>query len=335
MEDRRWLRHRNTYLDVERRSPWRQARYKLGLMVVLRASFLIALALALFGCERDQPVDQLPHGSPPPEPAAPVASRFAGTGWPDDAGPVVVLRANNPGEVRLVLPELTDNSLRDTSSFELDSLPNSAVTLYSRDGKAYSTTITAGGIEEIARGCKTWPTARLGSGAGDDWRFGLAANVAEEIPLLTWGSRLAADSAHAAAEIIRIASRAGGDSTFGGVPLAVRFLYRLELGGSRVIVADALRRINTEANVREQHSLIVAERLSGAVQYSLSYRETQTGSEEDVRVPEVIGAVRLGENRRPALFVSLEYSEGARLLLLERFSATQWVLRWRSAYSGC
>jgi hypothetical protein len=233
------------------------------------------------------------------------------------------------------MPELTDATLSDTSSFELDSLPHAQVVLYSRGQKSTPATIAGGGNEDTPRGCKSWPSARLGSYRGDAWSFGLAADAAQELPLHTWGPTLLADSIAAAGEVIRIAASASRDSIFTGIPFGIRYLYRLELRGVRVVIADAVRRINTEANVREQHVLVIAERTGTESRYRGSYHETETGNEDAVRVPEIVGAVLLGDNRRPALFVSLEYSEGSRLLLLEREASSRWAMRWKSAYSGC
>lgn len=304
-------------------------------MFVLRSAFLGCLCGLLLACGTDSKPEGTVAGSPVPPVLPPASSRFAATGWPEDAGPVVVVRGSGQTEVQLILPELTDNTLRDTSSFELDSLPDAQVELYSRDGKMRVGEIVSGGNEESPRGCKTWPTAKLDSYAGDSWRIGLASNVAQAIPVHEWGPGLATDSAAAARDVIGIAALARGDSAFRGIPFGVRFLSRLELAGSRAIIADVVRRINTEANVREEHVLLIAEKKRGGSRYVPGFRETQRGREDEVRVPEILGAVLLGENRRPAVFVSLEYSEGSRILLVERISSDKWVLRWRSAYAGC
>lgn len=301
----------------------------------LTAFLLLVLLVLLAACRSEESADTQPAKPVAPAEPAPAISRFAATGWPEDAGPVVVLPGGNTGIVRLVLPELTDKSLSDTSSFELDSLPDAAISLFSQNRKPLSAVIAGGGTEETLRGCKSWPTARLQSDPGTGWRIGLATGTAAEIPLQDWGPGLKTDSTIAAAEVIALASKGRADSVFGGIPFAVRFLHRIELGNSRAIVADAVRRINTEANVREEHVLIVAESANKSSRYSPAYRESQAGREDEVRVPEIAAAVLLGENRRPALFVTLEYSEGARLLLIERMAAFRWVLRWRSAYSGC
>ncbi|HUQ21044.1 MAG TPA: hypothetical protein VM099_15600 [Gemmatimonadaceae bacterium] len=305
-------------------------------MPAIRTSFLASL-LFLTACKRDSAQATSDTSLTRAQPPASTPSRYAATGWPDDAGPVVVLPGASVGEVRLVMPELTDATLTDTSSFELDSLPHAEIVLYSRGQKSTPATIEGSGTEDDPRGCKSWPGARLGSYRGEAWSFGLAADVARELPLHTWGSLLTADSVDAAAAIIQIAATVRNDSTFAGIPFGVRYLYRLELGGGggRTIVADAVRRINTEANVREQHVLVIAERIGTSSRYRGAYREAQTGREDAVRVPEIVGAVLLGENRRPALFVSLEYSEGSRLVLLERDPSARWVSRWRSAYTGC
>lgn len=304
-------------------------------MSALRAAFFGLVSLILFSCRDDRQSDGPPSGAAAPQTIPVVASRFAATGWPEDAGPVVVLPGPSQSEVRLILPELTDNTLSDTSSFELDSLPNAAVALYSRDQAPAFATIVVGESEETPRGCKTWPTARLESHAGDNWKIGLATGVAQVVPVLAWGPERAADSSDAARDVIAIASSMRADSAFRGIPFAVRFLFRMELSGSRAIVADAIRRINTEANVREEHVLLIAEKKKGEARYLRAYHETQRGREDEVRVPEILGAVLLGDNRRPAVFVSLEYSEGSRVILLERASASQWIARWRSAYAGC
>ncbi len=304
-------------------------------MPLLRAAFLGCICWTLLACRNDRKPDGTAVGEPVPQVQPPPPSRFAATGWPDDAGPVLVLRGQDQAEVQLILPELTDKTLSDTSSFELDSLPDARVEVYSRDGKAGTAAIVSGDSQEAPRGCKTWPTARLASYAGDDWRIGLAAGAAQSIAIHGWGAGLAADSIAAARAVIAMAASSREDSAFRGIPFGVRFLFRLELPGSRAIIADAVRRINTEANVREEHVLLIAERRSGETHYVPAFRETQRGREEEVRVPEVLGAVLLGENRRPAAFISLEYSEGSRVLLVERISFTSWVLRWRSAYAGC
>ncbi len=304
-------------------------------MSLLRAAFLVFLALSPAACRDDRQAPDAAPEQPAPQTPLPAPSRFAATGWPDDAGPILAVPGPVQGEVRLILPELTDNTLTDTSSFDLDSLPNAAVALYSRERKPVRATILAGESEETLRGCKTWPTARLGSYAGEHWKVGLASSVAEELPLLGWGTALSSDSADAAHSAIAIASSTSADSAFRGIPFSVRFLFRMELGSSRAIIADAVRRINTEANVREEHVFLVAERKKGEARYSPGYRDSQRGREDEVRVPEVLSAVLLGDNKRPAVFISLEYTEGSRVLMIERFGASHWILRWRSAYAGC
>lgn len=303
-------------------------------MSVSSASFLALIVLA-GACRKDNSVDKAPKNPGVGQFLPAPSSRYAATGWPDDAGSVVVLPAGTPQEVQLVMPELTDKTLSDTSSFDLDSLPYGKVSLFSRTRKSTLAIIAGGGSENAPRGCKTWPSARLESYQGDAWVFGLAQGVAQELDLHSWGLPLAADSIQAAQNVIRIASKMRSDSIFVGIPFAIRYLYRIELNGVRIVIADAVRRINTEANVREEHVLIVAERGKDSLAYVPAYRETQMGREDEVRVPEIVGAVLLGENRRPAIFVSLEYSEGARLMLLERVASSRWELRWRSAYSGC
>lgn len=301
----------------------------------IRASFSTVCLIACFACNRGKENSGVPQaaGAAPRSPTT--VSRFAATGWPDDAGAVIVLPASQPGKVQLILPELTDSSLTDTSSFILDSLPGARVQLFSREKIIGLASVSEGEAEESLRGCRSWPTARLAQSVAGSWKFGLAENVASELPLRSWGRELAGDSVEAASAALGIVTGLKGDSVFRGIPFYLRFLYRLELGASRALVADAVRRINTEANVREEHVLLIAERQGGSRNYVPAFRQTRTGGEDDVQVPEVIGALRLGENRRPALLISLEYSEGSRLLLLERMAIGRWAVRWRSAYSGC
>lgn len=323
------------YVGVATDSPEQLTGYKLRPMTGIRAAFLLALLTVGAACNQDSSAGDAAPVSETPAPSRSSVSRFAATGWPDDAGPVIALPGTQPGTLRLVLPELTDKSLTDTSSFNLDSLPSGRVQLFARAKRVGFAKITEGGTEEIPRGCTTWPAAELVGGEGPPWDFGLAADVADALPVQAWGIKLAGDSAAAATAALRIVSLAKGDSTFRAIPFYLRYMYRLELGTSRVLIADAVRRINTEANVREQHVLLIAERSSESGTYVSAYRHTRVGGEDEVQVPEIIGAVWLGENRRPAILVNLEYSEGSRLLLLERIGAGQWTLRWKSAYSGC
>ena len=159
-----------------------------------------------------------------------------------------------------------------------------------------------------------------------------------QLPVDSLETMSAADSASVTREIARLSSMVaeGDDPAFRGLPFSVRKAYRFSLPAISVLAGDVVRKINEEANPREEHLLIVAERTAGTTApYDAVFHTRVAGSEEAVRTNEILGAVQFVRNKRPALVVSFEYADGGRVALLQRISNREWKVTWRSAYTGC
>jgi hypothetical protein len=107
--------------------------------------------------------------------------------------------------------------------------------------------------------------------------------------------------------------------------------------GVQALVADVRRKVNQEANPREEHILLVAERDSAqpASPWTTAYFERVADNEETIESDDVLAAVALGPAHTPSLVISREFNEGFAYALLERDGPKHWRLRWSSAYAGC
>jgi len=269
----------------------------------------------------------------PPLPAPP------NTGWIDSiAGSILLLPvAERMDRAAIVLPFLTDSSLTATSVFPLDSLSSLPVDLFSTGGSVSSNTLTSVSQRPNAEGCLQWPQGTLADATGRSWQVGFREGIATPLALDSLESVISADSSRLTSEIARISSALaeGADYTFRGLPFSVRKAYRFRAGSVSVLIADVVRRIAEEANPREEHILLIAERAPGENGYAPAYHTRVAGSEEVVRTNELLAAVRFTRNGRPAVIVAFEYGEGGRVALLERSAERQWKISWRSAYTGC
>ena len=237
----------------------------------------------------------------------------------------------------VVLPGLTDSALAGIPAFMLDSLSNMPSDLFSSVGLVGSSALLVSSQRLNTEGCLSWPTATLSPPPARQWRFGFRKGVATAVPLDSLEGMTPTDSSQVTVEIARIASvvAEGSDPAFRGLPFSVRRAYRFSLGSNSVVVADVVRKINEEANPREEHLLLVAERATpGDGKYVAAFESRVAGSEAVVRTNEILGAVRFVRGN-PAIIVTFEYEDGGKVALLERTGEKQWRLTWRSAYTGC
>ncbi|MEO8575067.1 MAG: hypothetical protein ABI556_00140 [Gemmatimonadales bacterium] len=272
--------------------------------------------------------------TPTIQPATPATN----TGWDTtEAGPVMLLAGpENPASAAVVLPWLSDSALASAPGFMLDSLSSMPVDLFDPAGLAGSSSLLVNSQKLNTEGCVSWPTGSLSS-PPREWRFGLRKGIASAIPLDSLEGMSPTDSSQVTVEIARIASAVaeGSDPVFRGLPFAVRHAYRFALGNNSVLTADVVRKINEEANPREEHLLLIAERAPGADEkYSAVFQSRVAGSEEAVRTNEILGAVKFIRGRA-AIVVTFEYEDGGKVALLERTGDKQWRITWKSAYTGC
>jgi hypothetical protein len=239
-------------------------------------------------------------------------------------------------EASVVIPGVADiHSVNDQIS-ETDSVRGNEFDLFDRSGH-----VGVGTLESISRapseGCPTWPVGTFREAPSRSWRIAFGYQTAKALTIDSLETMKSGDSATITIELARLSSSAtaNGDPAFEGLPFTVREAYRLQIPEGSVIVGDVVRTINEEANPREEHLLLVAEKESGATEYHTAYYSRSAGSEDEVRTSEILTAVRFIKTNRPAIVVSFGYAEGDRVALVERLAPGDWKVTWRSAYSGC
>lgn len=259
------------------------------------------------------------------------------TGWDEAAGPALILPTSTEpsGAVAVVLPQLTDSMLASAGQLDLTALSNSRVELFSPRGRAGEATVSSITPRPVVEGCQAWPQGVISATPKTAWQVGFIKGRATAMPVDSIEGMSDADSAAFTRDIMSLMSlpSKAEDSAFTGLPFAVRKAYRFSSGSTKGFIASSVRKINEEANPRQEHFLIVAER-SGDV-YKEVFRARTAGSEESVQTHEVLALVNLVETGRTAIVVSFESEVGRRLGLLERASDSRWRVVWRSAYAGC
>lgn len=312
-----------------------------------RASLAIAaLAVTLLACgDDDKPVARDSVGVSVPVSTDSAVPAPVGLAWdPAVAGPALFVPGGDAGAVMVVFPQFTDSTVSDSTAIAAaPPLGATTVELFSRAGRVGEAQVGApdGRAPRDDGGCIAWPGARLTSGASPTgWLVGFARGHAAAMPLDSIEHLARADSSRMAADAARLASQIPNDTAvaFSGLPFVVRTAYRFQPApGVEAIVADVVRRIAQEANPREQHVLLVAERPAGqpGARWRLAYHARASGPEDVVETREVLAAVTLGAARTPALLLGLTYYEGSAYTLLERTDDGAWRERWSSAYAGC
>lgn len=296
---------------------------------------LLALILS---CRSDSEVSKADSTIVPAVPAPPVVLPAGNTGWEDSvAGPVLLLA--HPEDSRLaaiVFPALTDSALAHGLAPTADTLAGMSVDLFDRTGKVGSARLLSRVNVQPAEGCISWPVMTFEDTAVKPWRAGFQRGVAAPLSLDSLESVTSADSLSITTELARLASAlpVSNDPAFQGLPFAVRKAYRSKLGQTSLLIGDIVRKINEEANPREERLLLFAEGQSSGA-YSAVFHSRAAGSEEIVRTNEILAAVRFVRGRIPAIIIAFEYENGSRTAVIERLSGAAWKLTWRSAYAGC
>lgn len=303
-------------------------------------------ALAIGACERvgNSPPTDTASALPSPPPDSGELSPPS-TGWIDEAGPVLLV-AVAPTQAAVVFPHATDSTLADSGPLTPAGIVGSTAELFARAGAAGSARLAASaGTEDsvLAEGCVAWPTVRVarseraGRAGGREWTVGLLRGHAASLPLDSLEAASRADSARITASVARLASTLPNDTAegFHGLPFAVRGVRRFQVdSGTDAFVADVVRRINQEANPREEHILLVAERQDGG-EWVAAYSERSSGKEETIEVRDVLAALALGANRQPAIVIARDHADGFTYSLVTRSGPRSWRLAWSSAYTGC
>jgi hypothetical protein len=322
-------------------------------MPTLRHSVLAALSLTfvVIGCTRqdaEPSTDSIPVDTTLGADTSTAAVDLRG--WTEDAGAALYIAEEDDDRATVVLPHLSDTMLADTAAamqmaVELGAIAGDTVELFGRTGRIGTGVL--GAADEVSttdgESCTAWPSLSLSASAqasGASWTIALDAGRSVAIPLDSVDIQSGIDSARMTAEVSRLASILPNDTVavFRGLPFAVRTIRRFSpVPGVSALVAEVVRKVNQEANPREERILIVAERDSGRTsgRYAVAYSERASGTEEDVETTDVLAALGLGPSRTPTLVLRREYFEGSAYALLERTGPKSWRVRWTSAYAGC
>lgn len=306
--------------------------------------FVVLLSLTLclesVSCGRDAKSSSEDSGKVIAPAAANRPAATANTGWDDSsAGQFMVLPAADDGiTAALVLPHETDSTLSISPTFQIDSFANAAVDLFSTVGGVGTSSIAVNSQQPPAEGCLVWPGVRLVTKPSKAWTVGFRAGYAKPIQIDSVENLNASDSLSITTELVKEASAISmkGDPAFQGLPFIVQKAYRISIGDTTALIGSIIRKINEEANPREEHLLLIVERAAGPdAAYSVAYQNRSAGAEDAVRTNAILAAVRFVKTNRAAIVLSFEYDDGGQVALLEHVASHTWKITWRSAYTGC
>jgi hypothetical protein len=307
----------------------------------------VIAVVSLGACERSGPQagnDSTAVGAPATTDSSATAIN---AGWNADAGTVLLIAGDVPGLGEVVFPEVSDSTFGDSALMDLAPVRGAHVTLFSRSGEVGNATIvgedTTAQADSSDDACEDWPLVRLRNesrGPTAAWTVGLVAGRAHSIPLDSIDHLPRADSVRLADEVLALTARLADDtaSAFRGLPFYVRTVRRFQpVPGVQALIADLSRRINQEADPREEQLLLVAERDSGRTTgpWHVGFSERASGHEGTVETHDILAALAIGAARRPTLVLARYVGDGVAYALLERNGAGRWELRWVSAASGC
>ena len=308
----------------------------------------VAILLAVAACGDDAPARRRPDSVVATAPAvrpdsAPPVTVVEEVTWDEaSAGPALFV----PDDTALstaaaaVLPHIGADAPDSALVSAGTRLAGVSVDLFAPRGKVGTATVAAANASDPSEAeCAPWPPVRLAATPAGNWRVAFSSGHAVAIPTDSLEGLTAADSAARAAQVARLASLVPGTNKgqFAGLPFSVRQARRFSPSPALdVLVAEVVRKIAQEANPREQHVLIVAEREpSKGGNHTLVYHETSSGGETSVETRDVLAAVGLGDERRPTLVLTREYEDALAYSLLQRVGPREWRVRWTSAKLGC
>ena len=194
------------------------------------------------------------------------------------------------------------------------------------------------GFAPIDEECAVWPAVSLSMDSARAWTVAFQRGVATAIELRPIESLASSDSARLAADLTRLAAALPNDTAraFRGLPFVIRAAHGFTpTPGIEAAVAEVARRVNVEANPREETLLLVAERASGSREWQVAYSERASGSEAHVERATPLAAVKLGATASPTLVVERTGTDWIAYALVQRQADGRWRESWESAYSGC
>ena len=251
--------------------------------------------------------------------------------WESSAG--IVLLVRDDSLARVIYP--TVKQLDSTAVLDEDMVRGFIADAVSADGAAGSARIR--GFATLDEECAVWPVVTLASDSLRSWTVAFQRGAAIPIALQLIESLAPADSARLAAQLTRLAASLPNDTSraFHGLPFTIRGAHRMAEDASESVVAEIVRRLNVEANPREETLLLIAERDRPAGEWRVVYSERASGSELDVQRATALAAVKLAPGGRPTLVIERTGADWITYAFIQRQPDGAWRETWESAYSGC
>jgi hypothetical protein len=194
------------------------------------------------------------------------------------------------------------------------------------------------GFAAIDEECAVWPVVALSMDSARAWTVAFQRGVATSLEMRPIESLASSDSARLAGDLTRLAAALPNDTAraFRGLPFVIGAAHGFTpAAGIEAVVAEVVRRVNVEANPREETLLLVAERPSGSRDWRVAYSERASGSEAHVERATALAAVKLGATATPTLVVERTGTDWIAYALVQRQPDGGWRESWESAYSGC
>jgi hypothetical protein len=302
-----------------------------------RAVAPLVLALLLSACERRPAASRADSAGPAISARGDSAERRrVASGWNSAAGPALLVQGPGREEAIALYPTADDSdAVAQLDSASMRQLP---ITLIGRGGALLTGLLGApsgDGTDE----CERWPLRTLQPDSVKGWGVGFVNARVSPIALDSVVVLSQRDSMALAAEASRLASTVTlpTDAAFQGLRFTAHDIRRFTAApGVQGLVAHLVRRVNQEANPREEQTLVIAERDSGATsgRYQLAYAERDFGKEEAVITPEVLAGVQLA-GAPPFFVVARDNDAGISYRMIERAGARRWRARWSSGAISC
>jgi hypothetical protein len=290
--------------------------------------------VALGACDRAREVERQTETTLPPTVGA-VESLATGEWprrWEGSAGTVLLIRDDSL--TRAIYPTLTQ--LDSTAVLDEDLVRGFTADAVAAEGAAGSLRIR--GFAPIDEECAVWPAVALSADSTRSWAVAFQRGVASPIVLHPIESLPSADSARLAAQLTRLAALLPNDTSraFRGLPFVIRAAHRFSSqNGFEAVVAEVLRRVNVEANPREETLLVIAERDAPGGEWRVVYSERASGDELHVQRATPLAAVNLGPQKLPTVVIERTGADWVTYALLQRSRDAVWRESWESAHSGC
>lgn len=301
---------------------------------VRRAIVALAALTVLAACERPNQSGSRADTTLPPAVGA-VESLPAGEAarqWESSAGTVLLVRDDSL--TRAIYP--TVGQLDSTVVLDEALVRGFVADAMAIDGPAGSLRIR--GFAPVDEECAVWPAVVLSTDSARDWTVAFQRGASTPIALRPIESLASPDSARLAAQLTRLAASLPNDTAraFRGLPFVVRAAHGFTPGGQvESVVAEIVRRVNVEANPREETLLLIAERDGASGEWRVAYSERASGDEIHVERATPLAAVKLGAAALPTVVLERAGADWISYALVQRQRDGRWRESWESAYSGC